>query len=228
MNQAEYDAIEAYMLARMLDGAHDTQHVYRVLFTALDLAQDDPEADLDVLIAACLLHDVGREAQFRDRSVCHARVGADMARAFLRGLGWPEARAGHAADCVRTHRYRGDDEPQSLEAKLLFDANKLDAAGAVGVARTLVYTGIVGRAIYAPEDLAGDLPGRRTNSFVGEYRYKLQNVYDRLYTDRARNIANARRRAAVGFYESLMDELTGPTARGEAMLSGWLSPADER
>ena len=92
MTKAEYTRLEGIMRAHMEDSAHDAQHVYRVLGTALQIAASYPEADLDVLIAACLLHDIGRAAQYRDRSVSHAEAGADMARAHLLEEGWDEAR----------------------------------------------------------------------------------------------------------------------------------------
>ena len=74
----------------MQDSAHDREHVYRVLYTALDIAAHEPGADADVLIAACLLHDVGRAEQFRDPQADHAQVGAEKALRFLRDEGWGE------------------------------------------------------------------------------------------------------------------------------------------
>ncbi|NLG25107.1 MAG: HD domain-containing protein [Clostridiales bacterium] len=210
MNQGEYNRIEGYMISAMRDSAHDVEHVRRVLRGALAIAAAHPDADPDVLTAACLLHDVGRQAQFDDPKIDHAAEGARMARAFLLGEGWDEGRADRVADCVRTHRYRGDDQPATIEAKILFDADKLDAAGALGIARTLLYSGAVGRPLAEPGDLAGDAPsGRSTHSFVAEYRYKLAHVYDRFYTDEGRSLARSRRRTAEDFFAGLLDELGG-------------------
>ena len=287
MNRTQYDRLEAYMLKEMRDAAHDVDHVYRVLHAALIVAEGHPEADGDALIAACLLHDVGRDAQNRDSAVDHAAEGAWMARAFLLAEGWPDPFADLVADCVRTHRYRGGDPPASIEARILFDADKLDASGAIGVARTLLYGGAVGRPLCARGDLADDRGGREmhgrprdcaeaqirhiddsqapsaykaeddsegapqaqdsfktpateresqagkreesvdgsmsTDSFVGEYRFKLKNVYERFYTDEARAFADARRSASASFFTSLMDELGGVAARGGKILSARLT-----
>ena len=83
MTKEEYRRIEGYMLSCMAESAHDREHVYRVLYLALDIARTEPEADRDVLIAAALLHDVGRPEQTADQTLDHALVGAEKAEAFL-------------------------------------------------------------------------------------------------------------------------------------------------
>ena len=80
MNKETYDLIEGYMLSSMDDAAHDKEHIYRVLYTALDIAKTEEDVDMDVLITACLLHDVGRKEQFENPKLCHAQVGAEKAR----------------------------------------------------------------------------------------------------------------------------------------------------
>jgi uncharacterized protein len=101
MDKQEYKTIETYMLSCMTDAAHDPQHIYRVLYLALDIARFEQEVDLDILIAACLLHDIGRDEQFKDKGKDHAKVGAHMAYDYLTSIGWGEDRARHVADCVR-------------------------------------------------------------------------------------------------------------------------------
>lgn len=82
MRKEVFQKIENHMLSCNNDGAHDHQHIYRVLYHALDIASNY-DVDKDVLIAACLLHDIGRAAQFRDPEADHAVVGAEMAYEFL-------------------------------------------------------------------------------------------------------------------------------------------------
>ena len=135
--------IESYMRACMRDSAHDVAHVRRVVQTALDIADAEPGADRTIVQAAALLHDIGRGAQFRDPSVCHAEAGAAMALPFLRGCGVAEPDAARICDCIRTHRFRSDRPPVSLEARILFDADKLDAVGTIGLARSLLHKGKV-------------------------------------------------------------------------------------
>ena len=136
MTREAYQLLEAHMLSCMGDSAHDKEHIYRVLYSALDIAQGEAGVDYDVLIAACLLHDIARGEQFADPAVCHARRGAERARTFLLDPGFGEDFARRVSDCIRTHRYRSEDPPASLEARILFDADKLDVTGAVGIART--------------------------------------------------------------------------------------------
>lgn len=87
MNKEMYLEIEKYMLSCMNDGAHDRQHIYRVLYTALDLAEGYI-VEKDVLIAAALLHDIGRDAQFKNQECDHAIVGSEMAYQYLINIGF--------------------------------------------------------------------------------------------------------------------------------------------
>lgn len=221
MIREQYGQIEAYMLACMKDSAHDKDHVYRVLYNALTLARTENVQDMDVLIAACLLHDIARSEQMADPAVCHAQAGADKAMAFLQGKGWPKERAEHVRDCIRTHRFRKSDPPQSIEAKLLYDADKLDVVGAIGLARTLCYNGAMGEPIYAtaPDGsiLDGSVDGE-PDSFCHEYRYKLEKVYDRFLTRAGSLLAQERRAAAEHFYSNLLSEVCGTLQSGREML----------
>lgn len=201
--------IEGYMLSCMKDSAHDREHVYRVLYNALEIAAEEAEADYDVLIAACLLHDIGRAEQLRDPSLCHAQVGAEKAYRFLTEKGFGEVFAKRVSDCILTHRFRNNRPPQSFEAKILFDADKLDAAGAVGIARTLVYKGTVGEPLYTlrPDGTISDGSADEQPSFFHEYKRKLEKVYDGFYTQKGARLAEQRRAAAEAFCSSLYKEV---------------------
>lgn len=224
MDRAEFQAIEGYMLQQMADMAHDAQHVYRVFYTALDITGRETEADRDIVAAAALLHDVGRAAQARDPALCHAQVGSEMAYRFLtRELGWDEGRAGHVRACVLTHRFRSDRPPESLEAKIVFDADKLDVTGAIGVARTLMYGGQVGQGLYRLDQDGKVLTGAETApSFFREYNFKLRGIAGGLYTRRARELVRGRQKAADDFYGALLAEVTGSLERGRLALDGLL------
>jgi uncharacterized protein len=223
LNKEEFAVIEAHMLSCMNDGAHDEQHIYRVLYAALDIAAGY-EIDQDVLIAAALLHDIGRDAQFKDSKLDHAIVGSEMAYAYLVELGWPKERAGHVKKCIAAHRYRKSCEPDTLEAKILFDADKLDVTGTIGIARTLAYKGIVGEPLYSlrEEGTVSDGDGDEQPSFFQEYQWKLKKVYDTFYTERARQLAEGRKEAAVAFYRSMVAEVTDTHRSGMRRLAGIL------
>lgn len=208
MTDKQYNDIEKHMLLCMTDSAHDAQHVYRVLCMALQLAADEICAvDYDVLITACLLHDIGRDKQNHNPEVCHAKAGAEMANVFLLDKGYGEDFADHVASCIKSHRYRADSPPKSIEARLLFDADKLEAAGAIGIARTLLYQGRIGTGIYDLDDNGNVLGEDGQASFMHEYHYKLKKVYNRFYTQRARAIAQQRRQTAEAYVSALTAEI---------------------
>ena len=219
MDKSKLNAIESYMHTHMQDSAHDRHHVYRVLNGALDIAKHEHPVDMDVLVAACLLHDIGRERQFVNPELCHAQVGGKMAYDFLLSQGWPAAKALHVKECIQAHRYRSHAPPQSIEAKILFDADKLEVCGAIGIARTLIYEGQVAEPLYILDDtgkIVEDGGGADISSFFQEYNFKLKNVYDSFYTARAKEIAKKRRWAAVDFYNSLHAEITENYVNGAA------------
>lgn len=111
------------MRSNMQDSAHDAEHIYRVLNQALIIAKSCENVNYDILIAACLLHDVGRPARFADPKLCHAEVGCEMAYRFLMELGWSKDACNQIKHCVWTHRFRNNRQPETIEAKILFDAD---------------------------------------------------------------------------------------------------------
>lgn len=220
MQKDMYKKIESYMLSCINDGAHDCQHMYRILYHALDIARNY-DVDKDVLIAAGLLHDIGRDAQFRNPKLDHAVVGAEMAYEFLIEIGWPQDKAQHVKACISTHRYRNNNPPISMEAKILFDADKLDATGTLGIARTLAYKGIVAEPLYYVDEDGCVFDGQNEErpSFFQEYNWKLKHVYDKFYTERAKAIAKERQRASISFYESMCSEVSSIHQTGLDLLN---------
>lgn len=208
MTQAVYKQLEQYMLSCMRDSAHDKEHVYRVLYLALEIAAEESGIDLDVLITACLLHDIGRQAQYDDPAVCHAAKGAEMAAAYLTDHGFDPDFSRHVADCIRSHRFRKNSPPESLEAKILFDADKLDVTGAMGIARTLLYNGKMDEPLYmlSSDGTVSDGSQDELPSFFQEYHHKLKTLYSRFYTKQGAALAARRRRHAEAFYADLFRE----------------------
>lgn len=220
MEKSVFCLLENYMLSCMEDSAHDREHVYRVLYHALDIAQTEESVDYDVLICACLLHDIGRKEQFENPALCHAEVGGRKAYRFLVDRQFPEDFAESVRKCIETHRYRRTNPPQSLEAKILFDADKIEACGAVGIARTLIYTGQVSRPLYSltPDGQVSDGANDTQSSFFQEYKYKLENVYSHFYTKRGAEIARQLQTTARDFYHSLFHEVDGAYRSGRKRL----------
>lgn len=221
MDKSTFRRIESYMRSCMDDSAHDAEHIYRVLANAVVIAEEETGVDYDILICACLLHDIGRPDQIRNPELCHAAVGSEKAYSFLVEQGFGQEFAKKVSACIRTHRFRKNDQPESLEAKILFDADKLDVVGAIGVARTLVYKGTVTEPLYSrrSDGSISDGAGEAPHSFFQEYHRKLNKLYDRFYTKAGHRLAQDRRNAAQSFYESLYREVTALDEQGKETLS---------
>lgn len=220
MNQDTFSMLENYMASCMEDSAHDREHIYRVLYNALDIARTEENVDYDVLICACLLHDIGRKEQFENPALCHAEVGGNKAYQFLIDHSFSERFAAEVRACIQSHRYRKSNPPQSIEAKILFDADKIDVSGAIGIARTLIYKGQVSEPLYSllPSGQVSNGERDAQPSFFQEYKYKLENMYSHFYTKRGREIAGQRQAAAVAFYDSLFQEVSEAYAHGTKLL----------
>jgi len=202
---------EARALYHGADAVHDFDHVLRVLRLAERIARVEG-ADLPVVRAAALLHDVSRE-EAQAAGADHAVVAASQARQILTGA--PTARLEAVIHAIAAHRFRTEPEPSTLEARVLFDADKLDAIGAIGVARAFAYGGAHGQRLWAPItsvdldrwELQGDDPDAHTP--VHEFVVKLSRIKDRLFTPTGRQIAMARHEVMVNFFERLSREVRG-------------------
>lgn len=220
MNKSCFSEIEAFMLSRMKDAAHDPQHVYRVLYAALDIAKREDGVDYDILIAACLLHDIGREREYENPMLCHAKEGGDMAFEYLTSIGWPPDRAEHVRACVASHRYRSVNPPDGMEAKILFDSDKLDATGMIGIARTLFYQGHENIPVYEVDANGNVLEGESAGeeSFFTEWNFKLKKLYGMFYTKRGTELAAERGKSAETFHSDLFNEIITNNRSGRAAL----------
>ena len=220
MKKETFVLLENYMLSCMQDSAHDPAHIYRVLCHALAIADTEPETDRDVLVAACLLHDIGRREQLDHPALCHAMVGGEKAERFLRAQGFPAEFCVRVRGCIETHRFRSDNPPWTLEAKILFDADKLDVTGALGIARSLLYEGEVGDPLCHQQADGRILDGVDDQSpcFLREYERKLRGLYSGFYTACGAARAKARQAAAQAFYDALTQELRDTCPPREALI----------
>jgi uncharacterized protein len=189
------------------DGIHDFDHVLRVLALAERLAQEEG-ADVEIVRAAALLHDVARGQGDRP-TTDHAQEGAEFARELLADQ--PPDRVEAVAHAVAAHRFRTGPEPQTLEAKVLHDADKLDAIGAIGVARAFAYGGHEGQRLWAevPPGYEESPSTRAEHTPVHEFHLKLVRIKERLLTESARRLAEERHAYMVAFYERLVQEVRG-------------------
>ncbi len=194
------------------DAAHDFQHVLRVLKLAERIGQAEG-ADMEILRAAVLLHDVARVTEDTG-GPCHAAAGARRAREILAGQ--PADKVEAVAHAIAAHRFRNSTTPQTLEARILYDADKLDAIGAVGVARAYAIAGRCAQRLWAEvphkyacrsmEEARGDVADTE-HTPVHEYVFKLSRLKDTLFTQTARSIARNRHNYMVRFFERLEREV---------------------
>jgi len=118
----------------MEPGSHGLDHVMRVVHLCEWIGKEE-NADMEILLPAALFHDVARQKE-RENGIPHEEAGALMAERYLRSIQYDEERILKITQAIRTHRYRSTAKPKTREAQILSDADKLDAMGAVGIART--------------------------------------------------------------------------------------------
>lgn len=202
------------------DPVHDFSHVLRVLALAERIGRAE-SADLEILRAAVLLHDAsgsGAEGAAAGDGAAgranHHQLSADVAAELLAAEGWPPDRIAAVRHCIRAHRFRDDREPpQSLEAKILFDCDKLDVLGAIGVARTVAYAALDGQALTGDVSERFQATGQKEpgelHTPYHEFLFKLSKVKDRMHTATARAIAKERHRYLAEFFDRLALEVRG-------------------
>lgn len=195
------------------DPVHGFDHVERVYHMAEKLALAEG-ADLEIVHAAALLHDAQGSSPAGDKRGEHHNHSAEFAAEILKKEGWTSDRIAAVQDCIRGHRYRNTGKPPStLEARVLFDADKLDVLGAIGTARTIAYAVLAHTPHYEEPsrqfiDTGKEIPGE-LHSAYHEYLFKLRKVKDRLFTKTARKIAMQRHRFLIRYFEQLRAEMRG-------------------
>jgi uncharacterized protein len=195
------------------DAVHDFEHIQRVWVMAERLALAEG-ADLEIVRAAVLLHDAdGATPGNAEGRATHHENSAEFARTVLLAEGWPEERIAAVQHCIRAHRFRGGEPPCTLEAQIMFDADKLDVLGAIGVARVVAYAALAG------EPLTGEVSESFRARFekapnephtpYHEFLFKLSRIKERLHTRSARALAEQRHTYLSEFFERLHAEIRG-------------------
>ncbi len=170
--------------------SHDDGHTGRVIRTAVWIAQQEG-ADVRVVRKAAELHDIARNKSN------HAIEGGKMAKNVLKG--YEDQFVEQVVHCIQSHSFTSGIEPRTLEVWALSDADKLDAMGAVGVARTFLYSGERGRTI---EDT------------LNHFENKLLHLKDQMKTETGRKLAEEKHNFLVKFYQTIREELNDPVDNG--------------
>ena len=204
-------------------GAHTLDHIQRVWRTAMLIASEEKDIDLDVLKTAVLLHDIARAKEDTDKTgkTDHALLGAEIAGEILKQMQYPEETIRKVQHCIQTHRFRSEREPVSIEAKILYDADKVDSMGAIGVARFYMIAGELREQLYSfvPVDqyTAENIVGGKANGRIKELSKhspnlefeKMKHIPQKLHTAKAREIAGERVKYMAEFFDRLRGEIVG-------------------
>ena len=191
-------------------GSHDWDHTLRVV-RLCEIMGPAENADMEVLWAAAYLHDIGRALQDASNGkICHAEKGAQMAAPLVESLPLAKKQKQNILHCIRSHRFRNHCKPASTEARVLFDADKLDAIGAVGVARAFLFAGEIGARLHNPDIEAEDAqPYSENDTGYREFKIKLCKIKDRMLTAEGRKLARERHAFMNDFFNRFLDEYAG-------------------
>lgn len=190
--------------------SHDWDHTRRVLALAERIGQVEG-ADMEIVQMAACLHDIGRARQDASNGhVCHAQKGADMAEKVLDALDLPNKTKQNILHCIRSHRFRKGSLPQTIEARVLFDADKLDSIGAIGVARAFAFAGEIKARLHSPDkDPKKTLPYTQDDTGFREFEVKLKKIKNRMLTAEGKRIAKKRHAFMVAFFARFLAEYKG-------------------
>ncbi len=219
--EAKHKKIIEIVQDKLTCSAHNLDHVFRVYNLCLLLAKYEKDVDLEILIPSALLHDIARVEESQDKTgeIDHAVLGSVIAENILRNLEYEEDKIEKIKHCIIAHRFRAENEPNSIEAKILFDSDKLDVIGASGIARTFMLAGQFGQRLTVNEPLNDYLKSNTVESgrlkdvskhtpFI-EYEVKFKKIPDKLYTKKAKEIGKERLDFMERYFDRLKLEIDG-------------------
>jgi len=200
---------EVRRLLSLSGGGHDWDHTRRVIRNAEKLLESAPGADRETVLFGALLHDCARPEEDDSKGrVCHARRGAELAAALMAKEKLPPDFIAAAAETVRTHRYRDGLAPTTVEGRIVFDADKLDSLGAVGLGRAFLFAGACGARLHntEAEALAGAPYGPEDTAYR-EYLVKLRHLPGAMLTPAGARLARERLKFMEAFFHRLDEEI---------------------
>jgi uncharacterized protein len=195
------------------DGSHDVSHILRVWRNAATIAHDEPGCDTELVAAAVILHDCVTVEKDSPQRAMASRLSAARAAQIVAAIGWPADRTAALGHAVEAHSFSAGIEPATLEACIVQDADRLDAIGAIGIARCFYVAGRMGSSLYDPADpRAGgrDLDDRRFA--LDHFGAKLFKVAGNFQTKAGQALADARTGTMRDFVQALLAEIGGGNA----------------
>lgn len=195
------------------DASHDLGHFQRVARIANQIALDEgEESDPQVLLAAAYFHDIVTLPKDHPENKYSSRYAAAKAVELLKEMHFPEEKLGKVAHAIEAHSYSAQIEPTTLEAKIIQDADRIEALGAIGILRTFYVSGRLNRAPYDPEDLYAERRPLNDKLFALDHFYvKLFRLPDLMNTTVGKTIAHKR----AEFLHSFIDHLVANIKEGQ-------------
>jgi len=191
-------------------GSHSWEHTLRV-FQLCERIGVKAGADMAVVLTAAYLHDIGRCYQDASNGrICHAEKGAELAAPLIEPLDLSKHQKENILHCIRSHRFRGRTPPRTIEARVLFDADKLDAIGAVGIARAFQFAGEVGARLHNSRSNIEDTRAySEEDTGYREFRVKLSKIHERILTAEGKRLAADRHAYMCAFFDRFLAEHAG-------------------
>ncbi len=210
-------AYEAMQREEAKDASHDYDHIVRVMALA-DTISKQEGGDLAVIWAAVAFHDIGQERE-RLHGGDHAYIGAKMAGDLLTHTQFPQHAIPAVQEAIRDHRLTGKNIPHTIEGRILYDADKIDCLGAIGIGRLYSVTGRYNQKIYStlppeitePVDPLRVRELRRSPDYSPSLEFQLLfgNLPERMTTATGRMLAQERYEYMANFFSRLRDEIEG-------------------
>jgi len=187
---------------------HSKSHVERVYNLAVRIAKKE-NADLEIVEASALLHDIARAMEDEGKIEDHAVEGAKMAKKVLEEVNFPKEKIDKVVHCIEVHRFRKGIKAESLEAKILQDADRLDIIGAIGIARVFARGGWENMPIYDPSIPPKERYDGKSLTSVNHIYEKILKVKGSFNTSIAKEIAEERHKFVEQFLERFLKEWKG-------------------
>lgn len=191
------------------DGSHDIGHFRRVWQQAQDIAAIEG-GDMEVLAAAALFHDLVNSPKDSPDRARASVLSAEAALPILRAEGFPETKLDSVRHAIEAHSFSAGITPQTLEARILQDADRLDALGAIGIARSFYVAGRMGSALFDPDDpMAQDRQLDDRSFALDHFEVKLFRIAETMNTCAGRRIATRRAEFMRSFVSTIKSEIKG-------------------
>ncbi|EKE28828.1 MAG: hypothetical protein ACD_3C00006G0010 [uncultured bacterium (gcode 4)] len=200
--------VDAEQFFKVSKWSHDWDHTLRVYNLAVHIWKIE-WADMDIIRTAVLLHDMARHEQdMSSGKICHAEKGAVLSREYLETHDYPSDFIDKVVHAIWTHRFRKWNPPESLEGKILFDADKLDGIWAVWIGRSFLFAWEHHAKLHNPNpDLRPEAEYSDEDTAYREYIVTHSKIKDRLFTKEAKRIAESRHSFMEEFFKRLNREV---------------------